>query len=239
MRGGVIVGKKTIIVLIFIILLFTACSKQVEIDTSSTNMNSENMEEKSNVENSSDAMNEKKMIFDSMPENYSYEITTTANDMTITFKYYKQGDSYRMEMQDPNTRKKTITIVNREENAMYIYMPEQNMATKTEISEDNGMMMGLFDMSMLSLDEEILNEAENIEEIDYNGEKVYYIEVSSPMTEGVKSKMWISKKYSLPVKMENEIDGKIVYTTTISNIKEGPFEKELFQIPKGVTINNY
>ncbi|BEP27769.1 LolA-like protein [Helicovermis profundi] len=231
---------KILCLVIATMLIFAGCAKKntdkVEIkQNDSTVSTSEN----SVVKKENDSKENTKIELNNIPSSYSYKIKTTSNGSEMSFSYWKQDDSFRIEMKDPSTGDKMITILNGKEKAMYQYMPAQNMATKTTYNSESKGMTGLFDMSSLGLNQEILNESNGLKEIKYNGQDVYYLEVSSPSESNVISKMWISKKYSLPIKMENEIDGKLMYSTEITDINEGPFDAELFKIPDGVTVNSY
>jgi outer membrane lipoprotein-sorting protein len=152
---------------------------------------------------------------------------------TITSKVWSTETKERME--STVMGQKSITIIDKEKQVMYMYDPDQNMAMKMDFSgtETTGPaqsfseIMGQYNPTTVGT-----------ETID--GKKCTVIEYESTVGDAtVTQKMWVWQKYGFPIRVEmtSSLMGTPVTTVMeMKNIDFGHIPDNTFELPKGVEI---
>ncbi len=148
-----------------------------------------------------------------------YDMITTVSGQTITMTYWMKNKKIRMEMPDMGI----ITFMDMNEQTMYMYYPDQNMAIKMT-----------FDASKAPENpSDILENSPKIvgtETID--GKVCTIIEYNSPEA-NVKTWIWNDKGF--PVKMESTAGG-VESTVLWKNFDFSDIPDSMFELPEGAQI---
>ncbi len=164
-----------------------------------------------------------------------------------------QGENMRMEMTDPDTETTSITIVNADEDVMYIYDPEENTAYEMDMSYEEP-EMDLDD----ELDEDLMEDDDWVDddEVDptafadeFWGDSIEYVgqeqvdgkdcHVFAFKDEDEEGKVWIWKEYGFPLRWEEiDADGEEMIVE-YRNVVVGEVPAEEFQLPEGVEIIDF
>ena len=131
---------------------------------------------------------------------------------------------------------KSITIIDKEAQVMYMYDPAQNMAMRMDLSSaDTSRQTQSFTEVMAEYNPTVVG----TETID--GKKCTVIEFET-VTEGatVTQKMWVWKDYGFPIRVE--MTSSLTPETTVmemKNIKFGPIDPSVFELPAEVEIQDF
>lgn len=153
---------------------------------------------------------------------YDMVVTAPGQD-TMTTKVWLKGQNMKFESDIEGQT--SITIVNEDEQVMYMYMPDQNMAYK---------------MSFNNVPESAVEETEGILDYDYEILGTETVDGKSCLVvqwtvEGMTSKMWVWKDKGFPIKVETTTsEGKT--TIEYKNIQFVNISDNEFQLPAGVEI---
>jgi len=156
-----------------------------------------------------------------------YDMVTTAPGQdTMTTKVWLKGE--KMKFQSEVEGEISISIIDGDEEVMYLYMPEQNMAYKMDFS---------------NAPESAVDETEEILDYDYeiigtetvDGKSCLVVQW---MVEGHTQKMWVWKDKGFPIKMETTTpQGKM--TIEYKNIQLVNISDSEFELPPGVEILSF
>lgn len=153
---------------------------------------------------------------------YDMVVTAPSQD-TMTTKVWLKGENMKFESELEGET--SITIVNEDEQVMYMYLPDQNMAYK---------------MAFNNVPESAVEETEDILDYDYtiigtetiDGKSCLVVEWT---VEGFTSKMWVWKDKGFPIKVETTTsEGKT--TIEYKNIQFVNISDSEFELPGGVEI---
>jgi outer membrane lipoprotein-sorting protein len=156
---------------------------------------------------------------------YDMVVTAPGQD-TMTTKVWLKGEKMKFESEVEGET--SITIIDGEEEVMYMYMPDENMAYK---------------MDMSNAPESAVEETEGILDYDYtiigtetvDGKSCLVVEWT---VEGIASKMWVWKDKGFPIKMESTTpQGKM--TIEYKNIQFVNISDSEFELPAGVQIISF
>ena len=238
--------KKKIHVLVFMLIAmmlvsvsFTGCSSDENSDEKDVVENQEAMGLDSSLEGM-DLINSMKM---NAPEKMILETETTGSNFASTATIYYSGENSRIETL-MSGEEKQIMIYNAEKAATYQYKEGETTGIVMFDGEDPEDMEDMEETDDLTL-EDIIGESSGdiiarVEMLD--GEEVVYIETVEN-EEGVGDitvKMWYSSKYSIPLKYEMEMNGKIMSSYMVKNIKtDEKIDDKLFMPPSDVEFMDY
>ena len=255
-----------IIIISMMTLLATGCSKNTFENTSD---GSKNQVETSGNEKKDDAKKdepvleeEKKVEIDKsltgmeLLNSIKYDapetiITETesinADDSVVKTKTYSKNDSYRMETMDENTNTKMIMIYNNADKATYQYTEGEKTGVVMldgEYEEDDEKDSGDPSMDDASFKDLFTSENEEvIAKIDnLDGEDVVYLEIKNddPDSGMYTVKMWISIKYSIPLKTETYSAGNKVNGSKVTSFEANvDIDNKLFEKPSDIEFQEY
>ncbi len=156
---------------------------------------------------------------------YDMVVTAPGQD-TMTTKVWLKGENMKFESELEGET--SITIIDGEEEVMYMYLPDENMAYK---------------MDMSNAPESAVEETEDILDYDYtiigtetvDGKSCLVVEWT---VEGFTSKMWVWKDKGFPIKIETVTsEGKM--TIEYKNIQFVNISDSEFELPAGVQILSF
>lgn len=166
------------------------------------------------------------------------EIKSLSFDMVMTSegkemsrgKTWIKGKKSKMQF-TTETGENAIMYVNGEENAAYHYLPDQNIATKIDFARAEAQSGN----SPLDYSEELGKDNARYKELGeetVNGYSCKVLEV----TEGEDAaKVWVSKDYGIPARVETKADGHVI-TMDYSNIRIGDIPDSEFKLPAGAQV---
>jgi len=156
---------------------------------------------------------------------YDMVVTAPGQD-TMTTKVWLKGENMKFESELEGET--SITIVNDDEQVMYMYLPDQNMAYKMDYNNvPESAVEGTEDV--LDYDYEIIG----TETVD--GKSCLVVEWT---VEGFTSKMWVWKDKGFPIKIETVTsEGKM--TIEYKNIQFVNIPDSEFELPEGVEIISF
>jgi outer membrane lipoprotein-sorting protein len=163
----------------------------------------------------------------------SFDCETQVGEQKMLVKTWIKGKKVRSEMESPEAGGKIINIIDSAAGVVYVYQPEQKMATKMDIS------MAQQDGS--SSPQEDL-EAMNPEKMKYvgkdtiDGKKCLVYEITEDNV-GT-SKVWLWEENGIPLRMEVISDGEKI-VMEYRNIKIGGIPDSMFELPKGTQIMEF
>jgi outer membrane lipoprotein-sorting protein len=162
----------------------------------------------------------------SVIDSLKYDMIVTGASMpTTTTKVWLKQKAGKMKTETSVQGRLAIAIIDRNEGAMYNYMPAQNLAYKMDISQ---------------APESPVTGMENLEGYDptiigsevVDGKDCLVVEATY---EGVKTKSWIWKEHGFPVKVVTTTpQGEM--TIEYKNIDFGDIPDSEFELPAGVQI---
>ena len=133
---------------------------------------------------------------------------------------------------------KSITIIDKEAQVMYMYDPDQNTAIRMDFSSDDTSRQA---QSFTEAMEEYNPTVVGTETID--GKKCTVIEFETVTEDAtVTQKMWVWKDYGFPIKVEmvSTLGGTSVTTVMeMKNIEFGPIDPSVFELPDDVVITDF
>jgi outer membrane lipoprotein-sorting protein len=158
-------------------------------------------------------------------ENLYYEIVIDAHGMQSEGKIWLTTNKMRMEMTVAGQT--SITIIDNEAEAAFMYIPAENTAIRMPFAaseEDFSVKPGDF----LDYDESLVTMGETV---IYNGVECQKVSVQDdpPVT------MWIHKQYGIPVRVEVDM-GEDMMVWEFRNISIDPIPAEIFDLPEDVQI---
>ncbi len=216
---------------LFLIVSLMACGQAQDLPPADPGQEQEEMgqEEAAGTGDEPDA-SDLMSLFQEL-EQVSYETVVSAPDLPqdMTMKTWVKGDKIRMEMEGEQGvySGKVITIMDETENVLYIYNPQENSATKMDMS--------------LSAEDEQLDPEEFMNDLDnyvyigrdtIDGKRCQVYEAKEGDTT---VKMWIWEQHGFPLRMEISDE----YGTTVAefrNISFGNIPDSMFEIPAGVEV---
>ena len=151
-------------------------------------------------------------------------VITSPDNPSVTFKQWVKGNKMRMEM--PVEGKTMIIIVNLDEQASYMYNPEENIAMKMEVGTDTQSAVEDV-LSIQSRNPTVVG----VDTID--GKLCTVVEYTGLTGDEVKT--WLWQKQGLPVRMEvTTTEG--TSRTEWKNFDFGDIPDDKFELPAGVEV---
>jgi len=163
----------------------------------------------------------------------TYDLVISGGGMgTMTSKVWSTETKERVD--STIMGKKSITIIDKEEQVMYMYDPNQNTAIRMDLGAgDTGRAQ-----SFIEIMEEYNPTVIGTETMD--GKKCTIIEYESTVGDAsVIQKVWIWEKYGAPIRVEmvSTLGGTPVTTVMeMKNIEFGPIDDSMFKLPDDVEI---
>ncbi|NLX91482.1 MAG: outer membrane lipoprotein carrier protein LolA [Firmicutes bacterium] len=162
-------------------------------------------------------------------ENLYFEYVLTSGEDEAEGKTWIKGKQFKSEI--CVEEQIIVSIIDFDEATAYTYVPSQNIAMK-------------IDIDMINI-EEFKNPTEYTKDIDphlfrvvetttYEGHQCKVIVFTDEEVQE-ETKMWVSEKYGIPLRVETTIEGS---TTVLEykNLQVGSVDDEAFTIPQGVEI---
>jgi outer membrane lipoprotein-sorting protein len=243
-----------LIAILLVVLLLIGCSNNDREDGKEQGAINNNIDQTNEDNKNKDIKNKDKGIKNTEnDENIlqgqdlidSLDLNATSNNLSYKVRSgYEDGEQssvvevllYYGNIKEINntTEGKNIMIYNVDEGATYQYMEGEstgnvfygnNEEEVTSMSGDN--LKLLFDNGSLV----------NAETIDYNGEKVVYVET---IDDTITNKIWFSTKYKIPIKTQIYDGDSLSYQTEVYDIKRlGAGDDILFVPPSDVEFINH
>lgn len=168
---------------------------------------------------------------------YYYEVETIIEDVSVfTSEFWVSGNMSRMESMYPETGEHIIIIMDGNEGATYMYMPNEDMLMimdySSELSastpDEEGNMDYIQVMKDLADDESI-----TVEKGTFEGEPVQIISGDIMGNENI---IWVSTKTGFPLKSEYYEDGELVSTSIFKGFNNKSIDQALFEIPEATEV---
>ena len=169
---------------------------------------------------------------------FSAKMYYTTAEKSGEFQIYSDGSNYRYEFNQDG--QEGVVIVPNGVKQIFILMPQQKMAIRTNSSSQMSMSTDPLQQYEYWLNEGATEEVvgnEKINGIDCikkelrNIKKDDYGEVNQHLYT-----IWYSKDYKFPIKMENYIDGSGSSGMEVKDIKPWKPNADSFSVPSGYTI---
>lgn len=160
----------------------------------------------------------------------SYEMTMTDSSANFQSKVWLKGTKMKTEATMNN--QKMISIIDSEKKEVITYIPDQKTASKLKLEEYQGKddtspgeYLGMTDNKQIKV-----TGTETV-----NGMQCKVIEITADNTKVIKE--WISIELGLPVKIEQEIDGKkTVIDFKNYKVGSGTVSDDIFKLPSDVNV---
>ena len=159
-------------------------------------------------------------------DSITYDMVMTGPGMpAMTIKSWLKNSARKMKAESKAQGMTTVQLVDWNAGEAYMYMPDQNMAYKIELTD---------------APESPVEGMETVEQYNptvlgtetYDGKECLVVEWTD---EGISTKLWIWKQYGFPVKAETTTpEGKT--TIEYKNISFSNIPDSVFQLPPGVQI---
>jgi len=169
------------------------------------------------------------------PDNISYELYIETEGFVSEGKVYIKGNNMRTEFNNDGIT--SIYIENASEGYSYIYMPEENTATKIPhgseeedwAADDSGAVTPDEYLQDIVYDDSL----EELGKETINGMSCRVVRVKDGLNGD--SKIWISEALAIPVRIESNIEG-IKSLIEFRNLEVGKVTDDIFKLPPGVEI---
>lgn len=158
---------------------------------------------------------------------YEYVLTMPNGDKTTNKMWVKAGNM-RSEMENPAGGDPILSIVNTQENAVYIYQPETKQAIVMPMEDS--------DVDTTS-PKDYLGEADP-DNMMYSSKETFDGKeclVYETEYEGGKGKIWIWEEYGMPLRVETA-SGQDKIVAEFLNFEIGNVDDSVFQLPEGTEI---
>jgi len=191
--------------------------------------NAEAPEKKSEVKTDT-TVTAQELIAKGMSEDgFSYEyVLTMPNGDKTTNKMWVKAGNMRSEMENPAGGEPILSIVNTQENAVYVYQPETKQAIVMPMEDSDVDTTSPKDyLGQADPDNMIFSSKETFE-----GKECLVYETKY---EGGKGKIWIWEEYGMPLRVETE-NGQDKIVAEFLNFKIGNVDDSVFQLPEGTQI---
>jgi len=157
----------------------------------------------------------------------SFEMKTTMPEgIAMESKMWFKGENLRMETNMPEAGGNVVYIANKTDKAMYMYQPDQNIATKLPYKEEQ------FSGPQDKAQDVDASKAKYVGKDKIDGKTCLVYELT---VEGAKEKIWVWEEYGLPLRMETEADGQKTIIE-YSNVKIGDVDDKMFELPAGAQV---
>lgn len=156
-------------------------------------------------------------------------------------RVWNQGYAQRVELENFGTGDMTILLTRQQDGAYYHIDPQRNEAIGYRYREEE-IPPGVLDESRYAVsgdryDPVFLSRIQNVQQVEYLRQEALFFEVRSPHRNGEEIyRAWISVEYGLPIKEEMVMADGRIHQRVYTDIQEGPFPPELFQLPEDVEI---
>lgn len=163
-------------------------------------------------------------------EGMSYDFTMSSMGVSMTGKYWIQGNKFKSEATMEGQR--AVTIFDGE--SFYTYSPDQNTAMK--ITPDKAKKSET-PMDYIKDADSKPDKVKVVESLTYEGVPCKVIIVTG--ADGKEqSKMWVREDYGVPVRVEYIDAGGNKTVMEYKNLNIGPQPPETFKLPEGVQVQD-
>lgn len=158
---------------------------------------------------------------------YEYVLTMPNGDKTTNKMWVKAGNM-RSEMENPTGGEPILSIVNTQENAVYIYQPETNQAIVMPMEDSDVDTTSPKDyLGESDPDNMVFTSKET-----FDGKECLVYETEY---EGGKGKIWIWEEYGMPLRVET-VSGQDKIVAEFLNFEIGNVADSVFLLPEGTEI---
>ena len=156
-------------------------------------------------------------------------------------RVWNQGYAQRVEMENYGTGERSILLTRQQDGAYYHIDPQRNEAIGFRYREEE-IPAGVLDETQYAVagdryDPVFLSRIRDVEEVTYLGQEAIYFQYHSAHRNGEEIyRAWISTEFGLPLKEEMVMADGRVHQRIYTELKEGPFPQDLFELPEGLEI---
>lgn len=175
-------------------------------------------------------------------EGYYYQTSFKFSDHHMgTMEVWSQGYARRVEMVNASTGEKMVLLTRQSEGTFYQIDSEAKEAIAYTYADVELLPQDLdesrYAVAESRFDQNFIDRVSSVKEEEYNGQSVFLLENKS--THGGQEeiyRVWISKKYGLPLKEEMEMADGRIHGRTYEKMIEGPFPQTLFELPEDIKV---
>jgi len=139
-----------------------------------------------------------------------------------------KAGNMRSEMENPAGGEPILSIVNTQENAVYVYQPEMNQAIVMPMEDSDVDTTSPKDYLGESNPDNMIYSSKET----FDGKECLVYETEY---EGGKQKIWIWEKYGMPLRVET-VSGQDKIIAEFLNFEIGNVDDSVFQLPEGTKI---
>ncbi|SFI08751.1 hypothetical protein SAMN05192551_10689 [Tindallia magadiensis] len=154
---------------------------------------------------------------------------------------WHQGYHRRVEMTNSINGETIVLLTRQTDGAFYQIDPKANEGIAYYYTDVELLPQDLdetrYAVSENRFDKTFIEKVSSVEELVYQNQPVYLLENKS--THGGNEevyRVWISKEFGLPLKEEMHMADGRIHRRIYTEMQEGPFSQELFQLPKELKI---
>lgn len=172
----------------------------------------------------------KELIAKGMSEDgFSYEYVLTLPDGTkTTNKMWVKAGNMRSEMENPAGGEPILSIVNTQENSVYVYQPEMNQAIVLSMEDADVDTTSPKDYLGAADPDNMMYSSKEM----FDGKECLVYETTY---DGGKGKIWIWEEYGMPLRVES-VSGQDKVIVEFLNFEIGDVDDSVFQLPQGTEI---
>lgn len=162
-------------------------------------------------------------------DGFSYEYVLTLPDGSkTTNKMWVKAGNMKSEMENPAGGAPILSIINTQENAVYMYQPEMNQAIVMPMEDSDVDTTSPKDYLGESNPENMMFSSKET----FDGKECLVYETDY---EGGKGKIWIWEEYGMPLRVET-VSGQDTIVVEFLNFEIGNVDDSVFQLPEGTEI---
>lgn len=213
------------VVFVLSFLVLTGCSGDKKETTTVQAQSQKSAEQKAGAETPAELFAKGKKA-----EGMSYDFTMSGTGVSMSGKYWIQGNKFKAEANMEGH--KVVTIFDGE--AFYTYNPDEKTAMK--ITPDKSKKSET-PMDYVKDAESNPDRVKVVESVTYDGTPCKVIIVTG--ADGKEqSKMWVREDYGIPVRVEYADVGGNKSVMEYKNLKIGPQPPDAFKLPAGVQVQD-
>ena len=156
-------------------------------------------------------------------------------------RVWNQGYAQRVEMHNHGTGEMTILLTRQQDGAYYQIDPQRNEVIGFRYREEE-IAPGVLDETRYAVagnryDAGFLNRIRDVSFVSYLGQEALFFQYRSTHGNGEEIyRAWISVDFGLPLREEMEMADGRIHQRLYSDLTEGPFSPDLFELPDEVEI---
>ncbi|WP_027400011.1 hypothetical protein [Anaerovorax odorimutans] len=235
------------VTLLVLSLSLTGCSDKTENSSDDTDKNKQEISKEEST-NKLDTNLEGAALLESikyeLPKSLIMETELKGSGFTSTSTTYYSGENSRIETDTPGVGKQ-ITIYNAKEGKTYEYTEGEKTGILITDGEEDVDMEGEMESTSIPsfkdlVDESTENVVARVETLD--GEEVIFMETTQA-EEGMGEAtvhMWYSAKYCVPLKYEMLMNGNVMMSSVVKDIKsDTKIKDDMFTPPSDIDFKEY